>query len=108
MCEVSHRMDSGSTTHQDNPPPPVETKTEPDQNNEIPNAEKTEKSAIPAKTVSVSLRHDQVEQIVDIESCREAFKMYDKDDSGTIPKAVSAFYLGNFSDSCGKVFVRRK
>ena len=33
--------------------------------------------------------NEQLDLMVDIEDCREAFRQYDKDDSGWIPKDVS-------------------
>ena len=30
-----------------------------------------------------------IDQIIDVDLCREAFKLYDKEDSGTIQKTVS-------------------
>ena len=115
MCEVSHGMDPETSTSQNSSagaagPGATSNGSKPtsddpkdlkkpenkngaqdqeggghDANSGPPNG------AVPNKAHVSLITNDHIDQVVDVDSCREAFKSFEKDDSGTIAKEVKKF-----------------
>ena len=115
MCEVSHGMDPETSTSQNSSAgaagpgapatangskptsdDPKDLLKEPKNKNGAQDQEGgghdansgPHNGAVPNKAHVSLITNDHIDQVVDVDSCREAFKSFEKDDSGTIAKEV--------------------